>query len=97
MNLVSLEKSLKLHSNKFIPSQPIICQGVPYIAPKSPFHSFLLRSYISEVLSSVLWTVLQRKIFFKKRFIDAFYPPSAPFSYELLFLSFYVTVIQPCS
>lgn len=33
MSLVSLEKSLTLRSNKFIPSQPIICQGVPYIVP----------------------------------------------------------------
>lgn len=33
----------------------------------------------------------------KKSFIDAFYSPNGPFSYELLFPSFYVALIQPRS
>lgn len=61
MSLANLENSLKLCVKKFIPRQPIICQEVPYMTPKSPFNSYLLSPCISEVLSSVLWTILQRK------------------------------------
>lgn len=101
MSLANLENSLKLWSKKFIPSHPTICQVVPCITPIHDSQvSIQFLSLEATYLRSILLCTLDyfsEKMIKNKKFINAFYSPSGPFSYELLFPSFYVAAIQPCS